>query len=80
MENAVGAGKISTRDDRLHRGRKVTSAFLMQGWGQFLNQAILILGMFIYHGSSRPPYTKTSTQVSLANIHEPLIHQIKCFF
>lgn len=34
MENAVGSGKVSTRDDRLHRGRKVTSAFLMQGWGQ----------------------------------------------
>lgn len=25
MENAVGSGKVSTRDDRLHRGRKVTS-------------------------------------------------------
>ncbi|KAJ5725526.1 uncharacterized protein N7483_006883 [Penicillium malachiteum] len=32
MENAVGSGKISTKEDRLHRGRKVTSAFLMQGW------------------------------------------------
>lgn len=31
MENAVGSGKISTKEDRLHRGRKVTSAFLMQG-------------------------------------------------
>lgn len=25
MENAVGSGKVSTREDRLHRGRKVTS-------------------------------------------------------
>ena len=39
MENAVGSGKVSTREDRLHRDRKVTGAFLMQGWGQFLNQA-----------------------------------------
>lgn len=49
MENAVGSGKISTKDDRLHRGRKVTSAFLMQGWGQFFNQAILILLLLIFH-------------------------------
>ncbi|CAN9103885.1 unnamed protein product [Alternaria alternata] len=40
MENAVGSGKVSTKDDRLHRGRKVTSAFLMQGWGQFFNQTL----------------------------------------
>ena len=49
MENAVGSGKISTKDDRLHRGRKVTSAFLMQGWGQFFNQAILILLLLVFH-------------------------------
>jgi len=40
MENAVGSGKVSTRDDRLHRGRKVTSAFLMQGWGQVSNESV----------------------------------------
>ena len=34
MENAVGSGKVSNKEDRLHRGRKVTMAFLMQGWGQ----------------------------------------------
>ena len=49
MENAVGSGKISTKEDRLHRGRKVTSAFLMQGWGQFFNQALLILLLLIFH-------------------------------
>lgn len=49
MENAVGSGKISTREDRLHRGRKVTLAFLMQGWGQFFNQIILILLLLIFH-------------------------------
>jgi MFS family permease len=63
MENAVGSGKISTKEDRLHRGRKVTSAFLMQGWGQFLNQVLLILLLFIFHhGSGNPPYSKVSAQ------------------
>ncbi|KAF2754071.1 phosphate:H+ symporter [Pseudovirgaria hyperparasitica] len=63
MENAVGSGKVSTRDDRLHRGRKVTSAFLMQGWGQFLNQVILILLLLIFHhGSGNPPYSKVAAQ------------------
>lgn len=63
MENAVGSGKISTKDDRLHRGRKVTGAFLMQGWGQFANQVILILLLLIFHhGSGNPPYSKLSAQ------------------
>ncbi|KAI1844388.1 hypothetical protein JX265_010181 [Neoarthrinium moseri] len=63
MENAVSAGKLSTRDDRLHRGRKVTMAFLMQGWGQFVNQVILIVLMFIFNrGYGNPPYSETATQ------------------
>ncbi|KAF2718831.1 MFS general substrate transporter [Polychaeton citri CBS 116435] len=63
MENAVGSGKVSTRDDRLHRGRKVTSAFLMQGWGQLFNQAILIIGLLVFHhGSGNPPYSKKAAQ------------------
>jgi protein-S-isoprenylcysteine O-methyltransferase Ste14 len=63
MENAVGSGKISTRDDRLHRGRKVTSAFLMQGWGQFLNQVLLILLLLVFNsGSGNPPYDKLVAQ------------------
>ncbi|KAI4235565.1 MAG: hypothetical protein L6R40_006427 [Gallowayella cf. fulva] len=63
MENAVGSGKISTKEDRLHRGRKVTSAFLMQGWGQFFNQVILILLLLIFHhGSGNPPYSKVAVQ------------------
>ncbi|TID17058.1 phosphate transporter A-1 [Venturia nashicola] len=63
MENAVGSGKISTKDDRLHRGRKVTSAFLMQGWGQLANQVILILLLLIFHhGSGNPPYSKVAAQ------------------
>lgn len=62
MENAVGSGKVSTKDDRLHRGRKVTSAFLMQGWGQFFNQIILIVLLLIFHHGSSPPYSKTVSQ------------------
>lgn len=62
MENAVGSGKISTRDDRMHRGRKVVSAFLMQGWGQFFNQIILILALLIFNSGGNPPYSKSSIQ------------------
>lgn len=63
MENAVGSGKVSTREDRLHRGRKVTSAFLMQGWGQFFNQVILILLLLIFHhGSGNAPYSEIAAQ------------------
>jgi hypothetical protein len=63
MENAVGSGKVSTKEDRLHRGRKVTSAFLMQGWGQFANQVLLILLLLIFHhGSGNPPYSKVAAQ------------------
>ncbi|KAF2836270.1 MFS general substrate transporter [Patellaria atrata CBS 101060] len=63
MENAVGSGKVSTKQDRLHRGRGTTSAFLMQGWGQFANQVILILLLLIFHhGSGNPPYSKMAAQ------------------
>ncbi|KAL5121395.1 hypothetical protein ACEQ8H_000863 [Pleosporales sp. CAS-2024a] len=62
MENAVGSGKVSTKDDRLHRGRKVTSAFLMQGWGQLANQVILIVLLLIFHSGSKPPYSELVAQ------------------
>ncbi|KAI5926757.1 major facilitator superfamily domain-containing protein [Camillea tinctor] len=63
MENAVTSGKLSTRDDRLHRGRKVTMAFLMQGWGQFVNQVVLIVLLVIFNrGSGEPPYSATAAQ------------------
>lgn len=64
MEGAVGAGRVSTREDRLHRGRKVTTAFLMQGWGQLANQALLIILLLIFHhGDGNPPYGTQTTQV-----------------
>lgn len=62
MENSTGSGRVSTKEDRLHRGRKVVTAFLMQGWGQFFNQVILIILLLIFHGSGNPPYTELSAQ------------------
>jgi hypothetical protein len=62
MENATGAGKISTKEDRLHRGRKVTMAFLMQGWGQFFNQVIVIILLLIFHHKGSPPYSEVAAQ------------------
>ncbi|EKD19010.1 uncharacterized protein L3040_006504 [Drepanopeziza brunnea f. sp. 'multigermtubi'] len=62
MENATGSGRVSTKEDRLHRGRKVTTAFLMQGWGQFFNQVVLIVLLLIFHHSANPPYSFVSVQ------------------
>ncbi|OXV06083.1 hypothetical protein Egran_06149 [Elaphomyces granulatus] len=62
MENAVGSGKVSTKEDRMHRGRKVTSAFLMQGWGQLINQGLLIVLLLCFHGGGSPPYSEVSAQ------------------
>ncbi|KAI1114383.1 major facilitator superfamily domain-containing protein [Nemania sp. NC0429] len=64
MENAVSAGKLSTREDRLHRGRKVTLAFLMQGWGQFFNQVALTILLVIFNRGTggEPPYSEFAAQ------------------
>ncbi|KAJ5888144.1 hypothetical protein N7495_008185 [Penicillium taxi] len=63
MENGVGSGKLNASQDRLHRGRTVVGAFLMQGWGQFANQALLILLLLIFHhGSGAPPISATVAQ------------------
>ncbi|PKI84522.1 hypothetical protein MVES1_001956 [Malassezia vespertilionis] len=48
--------------DRMHRGRNVLLAFLMQGWGQLFNQAILIILLFIFHNNLQPPFKPNSTQ------------------
>lgn len=51
------------RQDRLHRGRSVVSAFSMQGWGQLLNQAVLIVCLLMFHhGSAKAPFSKVSVQ------------------
>lgn len=63
MEKGTNSSIASTTNDRLHRGRKVTQAFLMQGWGQFINQVVLILLLLIFHhGSGNPPYSSVSVQ------------------
>ena len=63
IENAVSAGRLSVQDDRLHRGRKVTMAFTMQGWGQVFNQAVLcILLLIFHHGTGAPPYSEVAAQ------------------
>lgn len=48
--------------DRMHRGRNVLLAFTMQGWGQLVNQAILIICLFIFNGGGNPPYGESSAQ------------------
>lgn len=53
--------------DRMHRGRNVGLAFLMQGWGQFFNQVVLILLLLIFHGGNLRPgasgvYSATAVQ------------------
>lgn len=45
LEGGVG-GPAGTTEDRLHRGRRVVLAFLMQGWGQVSS---LILAGFLQH-------------------------------
>lgn len=63
LENAVTAGRLSTKEDRLHRGRRVTMAFLMQGWGQFVNQVLLIVLLVIFNsGNGGPPYSTSAAQ------------------
>lgn len=55
--------RYEKQQDRLHRGRRVVSAFSMQGWGQFFNQVILIICLLIFHhGSGNPPYSKVAVQ------------------
>ncbi|WWC87470.1 uncharacterized protein L201_002359 [Kwoniella dendrophila CBS 6074] len=60
MESKSVAG--SQKDDKLHRGRNVVLAFLMQGWGQLFNQGILIILLLIFHHSANPPYSEVSAQ------------------
>ncbi|KAF4457851.1 hypothetical protein F53441_290 [Fusarium austroafricanum] len=63
LEGVSSGGRVSTREDRLHRGRRVTTAFLMQGWGQFVNQVILIVLLAIFNnGKSSPPYSASAAQ------------------
>ncbi|GFZ47035.1 hypothetical protein JCM24511_04261 [Saitozyma sp. JCM 24511] len=61
-KTVLRAGHVQ-RDDKLHRGRNVVLAFLMQGWGQLFNQALLIVLLLIFHhGSGNPPYSEVAAQ------------------
>ncbi|KAK5038099.1 hypothetical protein LTS07_001567 [Exophiala sideris] len=62
MEGIHGAA--SAKNDRLHRGRSVALAFLMQGWGQLANQVVLIVIMLIFNHSINPGYGIVATQAT----------------
>ncbi|KAF3902162.1 hypothetical protein ABW21_db0206095 [Orbilia brochopaga] len=64
MEKSKPAGMVSSKEDRLHRGRSVTSAFLMQGWGQFWNVVVLMVVLYIANGGGDPPYTEKAVQIA----------------
>ena len=53
-----GNGFAAQRDDKLHRGRNMVLAFLMQGWGQLFNQGILIILLLIFNGGANPPVSR----------------------
>ena len=55
-------GQPSNRTDRLHRGPTTLLAFLMQGWGQLINQIILIFALLVFHSGGSPPYGELATQ------------------
>lgn len=56
-------GKGADVRDRMHRGRRVLLSFLMQGWGQVVNQGLLIVLMLIFHNKlGDRDYNETSTQ------------------
>jgi MFS family permease len=61
MERTV-EGPQAAKEDRMHRGRKVQLAFLMQGWGQLFNQTVLIILLLAFHHHGGPPYDARSTQ------------------
>ncbi|CAO1622410.1 unnamed protein product [Parajaminaea phylloscopi] len=60
MEASSGSGAGAS--DRMHRGRKVALAFLMQGWGQLANQVVLILCLLVTHNTLNAPFNIVSAQ------------------
>ncbi|BGP13522.1 hypothetical protein JCM10213_005364 [Rhodosporidiobolus nylandii] len=59
------AGPAGARDDRMHRGRNVVGAFLMQGWGQVFNQCVLLICLMIFHsGKTTPPFSPRTAQAT----------------
>jgi len=63
VSSVEGRGPGGTTGDRMHRGRNVVLAFVGQGWGQLVNQGILIVGLLAFNGSGLDaPFSKTATQ------------------
>ncbi|KAL7416619.1 major facilitator superfamily domain-containing protein [Mrakia frigida] len=63
LEAKTGVSAEIMSDDRLHRGRNVALAFLMQGWGTLFNQVILIVLLIVFNGGrGNPPYSVKATQ------------------
>jgi len=49
----------------MHRGRRVSLAFTMQGWGQFAQQGILLLLLLAFNsGSLEPPFSEPTAQAT----------------
>lgn len=64
MTSTTSMEKYQGREDRLHRGRNVLLAFLMQGWGQLANQLVLIILLLLFNQSMNPPYDEPATQLT----------------
>ena len=64
MTSTTSMEKYAGKADRLHRGRAVLLAFLMQGWGQLANQLALLALLYAFDHSLVPPYSNLSTQAT----------------
>lgn len=64
MTSTTSMEKHQGRADRLHRGRSVLLAFLMQGWGQLANQLALLFVLYLCNQTLMKPYGEASTQAT----------------
>jgi hypothetical protein len=62
MESASGSN--ATAGDRLKRGRRTVGAFLMQGWGQFLNQSVFRAFVYMWANSKAEAFSLFSYSFS----------------
>lgn len=64
IKSTTSMEKYAGKADRLHRGRSVCLAFLMQGRGQLANQLALLALLYAFNESLAPPYSNLSTQAT----------------
>ena len=64
MTSTTSMEKYRGREDRVHRGRNVLLAFLMQGWGQLANQVALIVLLLLFNRSIESTYDEIATQLT----------------